>query len=240
MRKIITYSLYTMLFVLVNISYVQSQVQVIGTASMLNQLRLNESINKVNGINYSDIDGDPYLFKHFEEGRVTMKNGDIFKSNLRFDIHASEMQFRIKENIYALTKQDDIQSIEIGTMKFLYSNYQSSKAGNKQPVYSYFEVVREGAVKLLEKKNIRIQDPEPPKLYQEAKPAKFIIKDETFFLKSGDLPAVKIKSQKDIKSFFAGNAKVSEITSFLKKEKLNCNKKDDLIQIVDFVNQLSE
>jgi hypothetical protein len=89
---------------------------------------------------------------------------------------------------------------------------------------------------LLLKKNIRVQDPEPPKLYQEAKPAKFILTTDTYFLKMNGMSAVKIKNKKELLSVMAD--KSAEIDKYITTNKLDTKEVKDLENIVVYYNGL--
>lgn len=234
MNKIKWCSALCILFVVAIVSNAQSQIQVYGTQSMVEKLRLNKSIQGISNTYYSEIEGDPYLYKEFTDGAVTMKNEEVFKAQLRYDIKAGEIQFKDNDEVYALINQEEIERIEIKKMKFMYSEY-GVLGDNAKIKTAYFEVLAEGDFILLAKKNIRIQDPEPPKLYTEAKPAKFIILADSYYIKNNDSPAVRIKTKKDFKTYFEDKAQ--GVTEFAKTQKLAVSKKDDLIQIVDFANK---
>ncbi len=87
---------------------------------------------------------------------------------------------------------------------------------------------------MLIKKNIRIQDAELPKLYQDAKPAKFIHTGDTYYLKPENKTAVRIDNKKDLLSILAD--KKDEITSFINSNKLGVKEVDDLAKIISFYN----
>lgn len=232
MKEIKTYSLLTLLFAIVAISNAQSQVQVLGTESMLDRLRLENSIKGIKETHYSEIDGNPFIFKEFTEGKVIMKNGDIFKTSLRFDIYAGEMHFKDNQKEYILVNMHQLQSIEFADLSFVYSDFiQLNKNGDSTS--AYFELICEGGFKLLAKKNIRIKDAELPKLYQEAEPAKFVIRDDSFFIKYEELEAVRIKSKKDLKLYF--EEKAPSILGYIKKHKLGTSRKD-LLNIIEYAN----
>ena len=211
-----------------------SQVEVMGTQSMLEKLRLEESIKGIQNMSYSDIEGNPFLFKDFERGYVVMKGGERYDVLLRYDKYAEEVQFKAGDMVYAVSNQDEIERVNIGGVEFIHSLYKMS-IGSGNIKESYFEVLADGKYVLLAKKNIRVKDPEPPKLYTEAKPAEFIIQEDSYFIKSGTADALRIKTKNDLKAYFDGREE--GVLQFVKRQKLNVNKKEDLVQVIKYVNQ---
>ena len=213
----------------------QSQTIVHGTQSMLDKLRLNNSIKGIQDMHYSEIDGNPYMYEDFVEGKVYMKNGDIFSASLRYDVNADQVQFKANDNIYVLINQEQIKKVEMGDKNFVYSDYLVSK-GEKGPDGSgYFIVLADGKYKLLARKNMRIQDPTPSKGFLEPKPAKFIMQSDTYYIKSEDGKAVRVKSKADLVELFAGN---EDVSYFLETNKIKVNRLEDLIKVVNFCNSL--
>jgi len=235
MNKFKSYCLLTLIFAIVSISNAQSQVQVYGSETLLDKLRLNKSIKGITDTYYSDIAGDPYLCKDFFKGKVTMKNGEIYDVDLRYDIYAGEIHFRVKDVVYVIANQNQVQSVEIDNNKFVYSDYKLTPGTENVAGSTYFILLTGGRCKLLAKKNIRIKDPEPPKLYQEAKPAKFILKDDTYYLKLGEKSAVKIKGKKDLLEILGDQQ--DNLKTFLRSNKLSTGKREDLIKIISFYNE---
>jgi len=101
---------------------------------------------------------------------------------------------------------------------------------------SYFILKTDGKCKLLLRKNIRIQDAEPPRPYQEAKPAKFVHTGDTYYIKLGQENAVLIRNKKDIISVLTDQKEA--LKKFIKSNKSNLKNIEDLIGIVDYYNNL--
>jgi len=235
MKRFKSLFMFLPVLMIVSIATAQSQVQVYGSETLLDKLRLNKSIEGITDTHYSDIEGNPYICRDFFEGKVTMNNGEIYDVDLRYDIYAGEIHFRVKGVIYVIANHDQVQSVEIDNNKFVYSDYKLSPGKKNVAGSTYFMLLTDGRCKLLEKKNIRIQDPEPPKLYQEAKPAKFILKDDTYYLKLGEKSAVKIKGKKDLLEML--DDQQDNLKLFLRSNKLSTGKREDLIKIITFYNE---
>jgi hypothetical protein len=83
---------------------------------------------------------------------------------------------------------------------------------------------------------MRIQDAEPPKLYQEAKPAKFIATNDLYYVKVNANYAVKIKNEKELMTVLADKA--SELKTYIRTNHLGVSKIEDLNKIVTYYNSL--
>ena len=215
---------------------VHSQIIVPGSESLLAKLRLNEGIEGIKSETYDNITGDPYIYKDFHEGELTLQNGETYRLNLRYDIYGNQVHLKDNDNIYGIIHPEKIALIVIDTVRFLYSNYGNSPGGKSSRNESYFILKNDGKCKLLIKRNIRIQDAEPPKLYQDAKPAKFIHTNNTYYLKLEDNNAVLIRNKKDILSVL--NDKKEAITAYLNSNNPNIKKVEDLSGIVNYYNSL--
>ena len=203
---------------------------------LVNRLRLNKSINSLEKVTYSDIDGDPFLYKNFSRGKVILNSGEIFQLDLRFDIFSDQVQFKDKSEVFELTNPDKIAALIIDTVKLQFASYRNSPGDESSPEDSWFIVKADGKCKLLIKKNIRLQAAEPPKAYQEARPAKFIPTNDTYYLKLEGQSAIKINNKKDLLNLLA--EKKDEIDKFITSSKLGTKSEIDLLKIISFYNKL--
>jgi hypothetical protein len=214
----------------------QSQIPMVGSEEILDKLRLNKGINGIESVPYSNINGDPYIYKDFETGKLTVITGEKYDVNVRYDIYANQIHLKTDNVIYAIIHPEKVSLIEAGNLKIIYSDYKKSAEEGTTDGSSYFIVKADGKCKLLIKKNIRIQDAEPAKLYQEAKPAKFILTEDTYYLKPGDKSAVRIKSKNDILNLLSD--KKEALDSFITSNKIGVKKIEDLEKIVSHYNGL--
>lgn len=213
-----------------------SQIPVLGSESLLDKLRLNKGISGDVFTLYSNINGYPYLFKDFTKGKLVVNNGAVFNVNVRYDMYANQMHLKDKEDIYAITHPEKIMLIETDSLKFVYSRYVKSTGEETNKDSSYFILKTDGKCLLLIKKNIRIQDSEPPKLYQDAKPPKFIITNDTYYLKFKNISAVRIKNEKELLNVL--NDQNQKMIKFIRTNKIGVKKIEDLVKVVDYYNGL--
>ena len=212
------------------------QVEVPVTDKLLEKLRINNDIKGIEDTYYSDIEGSPYYFKDFMPGTIELANGETYNELFKYDIYADQILFKGGSVIYAIAHPELIKNVKINNLTFIYSAYKSS-ANDEKTEDGYFIMENDGNGKLLVHNNMRIQDPEPPKLYQDAKPAKFIRTSDTYYIKINDEEAIKINGKKDINSIFGSYS--AQVSDYVKRQKLNLKKMDDLLRMVNFYNTLN-
>jgi hypothetical protein len=235
MKKL--YSASLLVFLLFQFTIVQSQIEIPGTEGLLDKLRLNKGIKGEVYVGYSNITGEPYIFENFEKGILILLTGDSLKTDIRYDIYADEIQLRDQNTLFALIHPERVKKILVENTTFIYSSYVNSpEAEPSSDDSSYFLVNTDGKCVLLVKKNMRIQDAEPPKLYQDAKPAKFIPTKDTYYIKLGDKNAIYVKNENALISVFED--KKAELQGFIKQNKLKTNNISDLEKIVTYYNGL--
>jgi len=221
---------------LIQISSLKSQITVVGTEKVIDKLRLNQGIEGKENILYHDIQGDPYIFKDFQKGTLIAISDEKFNVNVRYDVYANEMHLKDSNEIFAIIRPEKVKLIEAGNLKFIYSLYVKSSGEENTRGSSYFVLNTDGKCKLLIKKNVRVQDAEPPKLYTEAKPAKFILTSDTYYLKLDDNIAVKIGNKKELLAVLED--KKEAISNFIGSKKLNVKDIEDLVSIISYYNGL--
>ncbi len=201
---------------------------------LLSRLRLNRTMSGIEKVNYSNIQGDPFLFKDFIPGSITLKTGEALPLYLRYDIFTDEMQFRQKDEIYVLINTEDISLIMMDTLRFVYTRYMKSPGDISSIQNSWFLLKEDGKCRLLIKKNLRLQSAEDAKPYQLAKPGKFIHTNDSFYLQPEGQNALRVTSKKDILNILSD--KTSELNKFIDSGKLGAKDINDLRKIVAFYN----
>ena len=222
---------------MLSFSQLNSQIVVPGSDYLLAKLRLNESKDGIKFTPYNDIIGDPYIFKDFSSGNVVFKSGETYVADLRYDIYADLIQIKHNGNVFGISNTGSLSKIIIDTLTFLYDNIIIRPGAKKPSAEKYcFILKEEGKCLLLIHKNLRIQDVEPPKLYQDAKPAKFIHLKDSFYLKTENSNAIKVKNLKDIISVLSD--KREELRQFIRLNNLRIKDLSDLDKIVSYYNSL--
>lgn len=220
-------------FIIILTSHAQAQV-VPGSEAMLAKLRLNEGLKGIRSVLYSEIKGDPYIFRNFTTATITTIDKDTIRIPIRYDIYADEMHLKNLDQIFAIIKPQKLNVISTDSIDFIYSGLSNSPNDNSID-YSYFIIRLDGRCRLLIKKNIRIQDAEPPKPYQNAKPAEFIHLKDSYYLKAGEKNAVPV-SKKAIQWFTSDRKEAVEM--FINTNKLNLKRPQDIERVIEYFNSL--
>ena len=204
---------------------------------LLNRLRLDRNIKAREEVSYESIEGDPFLYQDFVSGKLFLKTGESIPSNFRFDIFKGEIQFGNKDEIYALINPENVSSVLMDTLRFIYSGFLKSREDIGSVENSWFILKKDGKYRLLIRKNLRLQAVTPPKPYQEeGSPAKFIHTRDTYYIQTEGGSAVKIDNKKDLLDFLPD--KNGRLNSFIKDNNLDVKKVDDLAKIISFCNNL--
>lgn len=216
--------------IILNVNFKSSGQSVVpGSDALLDKLRLNKGMGN-SEVSYSSIEGNPFIFKDFEKAKLKLTSGETYDIKVRFDIYSNIMQVLNDGLIYAIGYPEKIQSVDLDKMTIVYSEYQKQGEG------SYFILQADGKCKLLVKKNIRLQEAELPKPYQEGKPPKFIPKDDTYYLKIGNEIAILIRNKGDILSVLKDHKK--EIEEYMANNDTNIKKIEDLNNLIVYYNNL--
>lgn len=215
---------------------VHSQNVVPGSDYMLDKLRLNKVMDGIENDTYETTVGDPFIYKDFHEGVLTLLNGEAYQLTMRYDIFGDQVHIKNKDQILGIIYPEKVASIVIDTIKLLYCNNVNSPSDKSKAESAYFILKTDGKCSLLIKKNIRVQDAEPPKVLQDAKPAKFIHTSDTYYLKVEGKSAFRINNKKDLLNILADRK--DELSKFIDSNKLGTKHLDDLVKIVTFYNSL--
>ncbi|MFZ0282047.1 MAG: hypothetical protein WAL29_10375 [Bacteroidales bacterium] len=204
---------------------------------LLNRIRLEHNMKSREEVSYENIDGDPFLYKNLVPGSLILKTGENIPLNLRYDMFKGEIQFGQKNEIYALINPENVSSVLIDTLGFIYTRYLKSTGDFGLTENSWFILNKDGKCKLLTCKNLRLQAAVPPKPYkEEGIPAKFVQTIDTYYLKVANKNAVRVNSKKDLFEYLSD--KKDLLNEFIKSNKLGTKKMEDLARIVSYYNSL--
>lgn len=182
-----------------------------------------------------EADGSPYINEDFKIIKIKQYEGQTFIG--RYNAYNDEMEVKLgDEKIVALDNSSDYTvTFTNSAKKYKTFSYTSENGNFKQ---GFLVVVRDkDSVSLLKREQIKFYDKEKAaSSYQKDKPATFRREDDTYYLKMGGkiifLPQKK-------KSFLAALPEHSDkLKSFIKKNKINLKKEEDLIQITEYIGTL--
>ncbi|MGJ8591088.1 MAG: hypothetical protein ACSHXF_00990 [Aquaticitalea sp.] len=186
------------------------------------------------------IQGSPYIQDNYYPARITADSEQIF--NVRYNAITDEMEINTEEStVQAINK--NLPGI---TVTFLVDSkiYKSMSYLNEEGIsvigYLIPIINADSKVKLFIKESKKFTDSKPAKSsYQAAVPAKFISIDDVYYFNINDEMAKPLSNnKKEIASLFPKHEK--NILNYIKSEKLNVKKKDDLIKLFTHINQLEK
>ncbi len=200
------------------------------------KLTLNSSPVRSDREDYSTVEGDPYLYRDFAVGEVIMKTGEKIPLLLRFNAYTRVVQFRNGDEIYALLNQGNVYSVLIDTLRFVYTSYLKSTDDDNSKANTWFILKKDGNLKLLVMKNLRIQPGDASRAYQPPTSPKFISVADSHYLEAEGKSAIRIEDPKDLLPVTGD--KSPAVMKFMKTNKLGVKKTKHLIKIIEYYNTL--
>lgn len=199
---------------------------------LISELNIHSALNGRTDMTYANTAGTPFFYPDFHAAVLSMKSGESFNVEMRYDSYADQMHIKLKGNIYGLSHPDKVALIKIDTLNFIYSLIRRN--GDKTDE-AYFLLAADGKCKLLVKKRAFLKPAEPEKPYQPAVPATFMPAKDTYYLKLNESDAVMVKNKSQVLSVLID--KKDEISKFISSNKLG-TRLDDLLKIVQYYNSL--
>ena len=229
MRRVV-FSIFLLIVLTNNLS---AQTMLNGLMENYRFTKINEGTYTRNNLKMSDIQGSPYLDAKYNLGKITTKDGAVYKDiPLRYNAFTDDLEFQKGEDSYNTDPKTIVKRAEFGGLVFSCLGYDAD--GKIQN--GFFEVLIEGKATLLVKYTVKFLEKEAAKAYVEPKPARFTTSQKEYFIAFGDAPAKLITNKKSLLELF-GNQK-DEMESFISKNKLSVKADDGLTKIVAHYNTL--
>lgn len=178
------------------------------------------------------INGSPFLNDEFIEGSIfTTSKTQYVDVPLRYNIYNDQIEFQLGEApVQALAAPETIELIQYGDFIFEYVPFTNVKKIRR----GFFIVEEKGNATLYSKPQVNFQDAKKPAAYQDAVPAQFIKRPDTYYIRVGKEPAMLIAKKKDLEAVFPDHK--DEISGFIKKNKVKPNDPESLKELVQFYN----
>ena len=186
---------------------------------------------KIDGVTAKDASAQTqhlrFLTEEYQEAKVDDLKDKFY---FRYNIFADEMEFIKEGTVYFLSKTENqiIHFVNLGK-KFTVLNLNGE--------LKYFEINAKGKASLYSKKNVAFIEGKVAKTqFESSKKAKFISKKDEYFASLNNELVKLPKGKKDFYNLF-GN-KSSKIKNFMKQEKLNRKKIDDVTKVFNYYNSI--
>jgi hypothetical protein len=188
-------------------------------------------------MNSSALNGSPYLTDEFVPGTMETLNGTVIEGlKYRYNIYNDEMQFIVGEDTAVINKPLALRSIEMDRKKFAYEVY---KVSDQMVAAGYFELISEGEMSLLFRRNLELEyDNYVPNYGGGGGSKEFVLKkDNNFYVKLEGDAARKVYKRKDFLNAIPRDLQ-SRVKQYMKEHKISVRKEDELLALVNYYNTL--
>ncbi len=220
--KILFTTLITAFSVLV---FAQQTNNVVNSSGIPTTVDFNKVSSTVSGkvLNYSDIQGTPYMHTDYKKAIV----GDF--TNVipaRYNAYTDEVEVKLNEKVQSLPKEKAYSHIRFSETneKLIYIVDEDQKG--------YYYILSEGNVSLLRRNVIKFIDEQPAQSsYATTQPAKFQHLKPIYFLYK-DFKLIPVKKESDLLKSFPNK----DIKTILKENKIKLDKEEDLIKLAQILS----
>ncbi len=178
-------------------------------------------------------EGSPYFEEEFKFGQVLSYDKVQMSGKLRYNAYTSELELQKNKWEYSSILKRRYISAVIGDTKYKVLAYKDDVLGNVKT--GYFNPLNDGEIQLLFKPEIKIKRGRSAATSYDRTVAPRFIDVSAYYIKKAETPAEKIYLRK--KYVLEALDNDAEIKKFVKANKLNLRKVDDIIKVVDFYNQ---
>ncbi len=195
-----------------------------------NYMLLQTRSAKSRYIEYKDIEGSPYSNQELIPGTIVFVSGNHIDSiPLRYNWYTNDMELQYNKEVFSMPVTLEIDHILISNRKFVPFYYLKNINGFMIELCNgYFSLFRRESVQFIEEK--------PPQSgYDEFQPAKFQWFRPEYFIISKEGTVVEPEmNKKKLPLQFPGLEE--KIQSYIKENKINVKKEEDLITLIEKIN----
>lgn len=208
--------------------YCNSQTQT--NYNIISNYENNKPANKINDIDYSNIEGSPYWNDNFVKCDLIMTNGENIKAVLRYNIFDDAFEIKQRGNIFNLKKDENFKSVTINSKQFCLIKLESESSK------TIVEKLYSKELTLFLKHQVIFIKEQVAKPYNDPKPREFKRLKSIVFIKSGN-QIIKIKKVKDFSKIFINNS--NYIKKYIKKNRIKLNSNKQLIELIQYIESLT-
>ncbi len=180
---------------------------------------------------YENVKGSPFVQADFVKGDVYTSNGNFMQVDMRFDAFEGTFALLLDGKVTYLDQTESIQKVSLGGTDYFLKNIGTAV----KPKVLFMALLYKGQLSLFAKHNVNLRPEEPPRAMEtEVRPAQFVKQNDSYYLQMGSGNILRIESFKDFGEIFADKAE--SIKAYVKQEKLNFKKQEDIIKLVKFCN----
>jgi hypothetical protein len=190
---------------------------------------------RMTGGSGSTIEGSEYLNEKFEKGEIFTSDSERFSDiPMRFNAYHGEIEVLMPDTtIWTLTNKSSIIKIHLNSSVLIHTEFISDE-GKKS---GYLSLIYTGK-NLLYRRDYKVfMEGVPSNGIINEIPSKIVDRPKEFFIKTDDGLPRFFKTSKNLSEIFG--PQYSGINSFIKKQKINLKKEDDLIKLMTFIDTLN-
>lgn len=203
---------------------------------------MNELTNKFRNwdgskLQFSDIRGSMYYDEDFVIGKVYLGTQYYGKYPMRYNAFADEIEAKKTEmhDPQVITKSSMLW-FEIGNNKYVLRDYVDFE-NNLTDGY-FMELVSHEKYSLYQKKQKMLREGRKAQTpNQENVPPRFLDAN-SFYITVGDKNPIKLKNSKKALKDFVPEEQMGKLKKFMKESKINLGEKEDLVELVNFLNTM--
>ncbi len=195
-------------------------------------VRVNDGTGGMSNIKY---EGSPYLYDSYVPGKIVVSKDQSFQVMIRYNAYSDVFEMLDDKNRNsALNKMNDVKVIMAGREYQIYSYFDDGMVNE-----GYFENLSvDGDIKFFRRDAKKFVDlVKAESGYTKDKPAKFVLESPKYYVQTNGNPLEEIRlKKKDILAAF--NAHKNEVNTFVKTQKLNLKKQEDIIKLFNYYSTL--
>ena len=210
----------------------ENEIDHIKVASAVEQLNVNSSNLTSVDLRSKKLVGSPYIDKAFQSGRIV---GQETVYAFRYDAFKDEMEVELQGRAYYMPIPLYLK-IEFLNSGKIYEVLKNAPGAETEKGF-YLPFVVGDEISLYRKELVKFYEEVPAKLgFTKYEPPKLKRTKDTFFIVKDRTAYTVPKKKKELLQFFPGREK--EVESFLKKQKINLKKEDDLVKLFNHFNTM--
>ena len=177
------------------------------------------------------VEGTPYMEDAYVKGAVYLKD-QTYDTDLRYNILADQMEFKRSGNVESLVPDMAVRKVVIGKNTFVADQYLQKG----QLTYGFFMLLDSGKIGFMKKLNVVITPYVAAAPFQDAKPAAYARKADTYYIKIGTQTLLEIRNIKKLIQSLPDHQK--EMDEFAKKEKISADDPEELVKFSRYYHSL--
>ncbi len=184
----------------------------------------------VSEIEYTDVEGTPYLLDEWHTGSVTMaQGGKVYDGiKIRYNAYSDELEYEKEGKLYRVGPE--VRAFSIPTGKELYIFQNGFPAAGNQNQNSFYRVLHDGNTKLLKRYETKMRE---ERAYNSATTTKkFDLNNELYVLKDGTMHPIKMKNaRKELLKILQDEKNLMQY--IIKEEQLDFKRENDVVKLLE-------